>query len=939
MTAPQEQLQVLISEIDGVLQKTTSRLPWVLSGDASQQRKILERVRNHLVALHKQIGAETRDRPGITPGDLMTYDIYYQPAAGPPTAGQPVLGQPQLPPSLPAALASQQMVQLLRQEMVQWQTTLVQPLQAELATLRQQRETLQAEVRQLERQLEIQRQNALLQQQASFQHTLLHQQASLQPTLHDFLQAWMGRLQESLSQQISQQINQSFQGQAPLALSAGTSPDPLQLSNLQLSNLEASLRLVFESLQRDVKAYQDSLAQGLNRLYGLGQQSEGIVSALLGQMAQQIESTAAIENQSAVQSSIIPKAAIPDPAIPGPAIPRAPLGGTWPPIAAPLPEPAHKDIEKSVDESVDESSDQSSGPSAQTTPPSPSSQPNSSQPNSSPQPEPVPASPPQYAAFPYPGSEVPSMATPRAATEPIDAAIDDWIRDTGADQATQAALPPEFTDLNLAELSLSQLEAQEIDHLLASEISPPVAPLDTPIPSIAASSATVMSLPSESTAELDDFYHSLFGSAGTEPPTVPTSDSLITAPNLPTSELPTSAKRDHITSLTDLFADVPPLSTGNNDDSGIALADHPALSFDADGSPPVDREPTHQPEEFFIPASPEETLLPSTTPEPGSDLDLELDEITFSSLSEDLFNLERESGSAQPFPEPFLHSGGRVHSGERASSPQANSPASDLPELEDWGNLELDDFTEVIAANLEEQRSPSRFSPALDDLDSLFTEVRPSSPPPQSTLLAVNAAAPDAAAPEEVLTGFAQGAAATESNPVQANPLETSFTFADIAALFADAPPVSPPSASPLPATDDLLANDLIANNLIAHDLTSVNVTPASSTPATPTPASVAPANFTVERLNDLFVEVPTLDTSVPHEAALTPNSPAQDIPVQDVPAQGISNFQNVPMNFTLDQIGNLYLEVPTTAPPQTGTPDARLIKGDGIDNSDDPAS
>jgi len=54
VTSQKDQIQALIAEIDSVLKKANSRLPWLVSGEIAQQRQVLERVRNYLVGLQQQ---------------------------------------------------------------------------------------------------------------------------------------------------------------------------------------------------------------------------------------------------------------------------------------------------------------------------------------------------------------------------------------------------------------------------------------------------------------------------------------------------------------------------------------------------------------------------------------------------------------------------------------------------------------------------------------------------------------------------------------------------------------------------------------------------------------------------------------------------------------------------------------------------------------------
>ncbi len=129
----------------------------------------------------------------------------------------------------------------------------------------------------------------------------------------------MARLQETLSQQVSQTLktmsNQPLpQGENALLSGSGSAmvpvpnssqqslgqPRPFQPDSDQLVvNLDATLKLVFESLERNVQAYQESLAQGLERMHSLGQQGELMVAAIVEQLAQQLKQKTSAHLQSA----------------------------------------------------------------------------------------------------------------------------------------------------------------------------------------------------------------------------------------------------------------------------------------------------------------------------------------------------------------------------------------------------------------------------------------------------------------------------------------------------------------------------------------------------------------------------------------------------------------------------------------------------------------
>lgn len=291
MTSQKDQIQTLIAEIDKVLQKPSTRLPWVMSGETTQQRRVLERVRSYLVSLQQKMAVDEQFSQARTKSNLSTYDIQYQP-----TQATDYTRAPIAPISSSQDEAARQILQAVVQEMNQLRTSLTQPLQADLEALRQQRESLVQEIRQLE----AQRQH----------YSLAQQQANQQKIISEFLQVLMGRLQDSLAQQVAQTLS-TLQSQTPyelnpsepIALSGrGATNQPLlnpgqrleQLQMLQarsdqlLMSLDSTLSVVFEALQRNVQSYQESLSTGLERMHGLGQQGEVMFTALVSHLAQQL---------------------------------------------------------------------------------------------------------------------------------------------------------------------------------------------------------------------------------------------------------------------------------------------------------------------------------------------------------------------------------------------------------------------------------------------------------------------------------------------------------------------------------------------------------------------------------------------------------------------------------------------------------------------------
>lgn len=131
----------------------------------------------------------------------------------------------------------QKVMQSVIQEMQELRSQLLRPLQSEVATLTQQRSALIREIRKLEA------------YKQSYQLEHLNQS----PTLSG----------ESV-QQVHDRADQV------------------------LTSLDATLQVVFASLQQDIQAYQTSLSQGLDKLHGLGQQGEIMFTTLINRFAEQL---------------------------------------------------------------------------------------------------------------------------------------------------------------------------------------------------------------------------------------------------------------------------------------------------------------------------------------------------------------------------------------------------------------------------------------------------------------------------------------------------------------------------------------------------------------------------------------------------------------------------------------------------------------------------
>ncbi len=334
VSSNRDQLQALIADIDGILRKMNSRLAWWSSGDT---RRVLERVRLYLDSQLASEGSPEGARRAMQP-----YAI--------------------APGTVSEAAEAQAVLHALMQDLSGLRTNLMQPLQEEIATLRQERYSLMEEVRQLE------------QRQRHYQ-TLAGQQAHQQQAIADFLQALLGPLQEGLSQQVSQAIGQIetqllTEGtgdrleQSPLdsqfreTLHAFTvensgllSPEARleQLQRLQgesdrlLMSLDSTLRVVFKALERNVNSYNESLVQGLDKMHRLGQQGELMFSALVNHLAQLLgqETSTYLKSSlrllAATQGAIAKEQDSPPKSDPEPSNLESPPTPPPPPKTAPVP--------------------------------------------------------------------------------------------------------------------------------------------------------------------------------------------------------------------------------------------------------------------------------------------------------------------------------------------------------------------------------------------------------------------------------------------------------------------------------------------------------------------------------------------------------------------------------------------------------------------------
>ena len=956
MTSQKDQIQALITDIDGVLQKTTPRLPWVVSGEITQQRQVLERVRNYLVAFQRrQIAGEGFGQAEARP-DLLAHDIYYQaaPSSYPPVQAEPQLGQQTYGQNEANA---QQMLQAIVQEMGSLRSNLMQPLQADLEVLRQQRDALTQEIRQLEAQ----------------RQGYAGQLPGQQQLIAEFLQALMSRLQETLPQQVAQTLSSSNQQALPyanpyannLALAGAapsviaTSDAPSQgLGNIQVSQassdellirLDSTLSIVFESLQRNVQAYQESLSQGLDKMHSMGQQGEVMFSALISHLAQQLGR----ETSSYLQPA------------------------------------------------ADQTLGRSSSTPLSTQPPTPTVNPALfSQPDADVASQPF--------ALPFPGTEISdsfgdasTVSSTNVSVPSVDSVIDSWLRSaSGASDPSDvdSDVDVELAALNLEGFDLSQLAAQDVNALLELDANLvgtnlPPQPLLSPVVPTTPEMLTAAATTVEDTADIDaalKLLEQLSAELQEQPSSVADADAqidrMLSSPTAPVEDASTVSIPDDARDELDEFYEslfgtdaiaasteetAPPVAFSATEVASqqtaepiAELALEPELAITLPDTQPSEVQPAAVPPLSTLPAetqAPADTLAEPTPPSapsastvldptlgwlPDAPLDspaAEL-EIPVALLEDELLNdwdfADAESALAEP-----------------GITPATDKPLATDDLLSGW-DLAIDD-----RAPIELDESPSL---STDTLADFFGESQPSAAEASSDVLAEPAttlATDESLATDDLLSGWdlAVDDAVDDRAPLlAAEPLPPST---NTLAHFGESQPlaveVNPDVDSPLSVTsvnqqdkvseditrlddlgedeihslDDLFGESAFGTNMpgAGQPLESM-IADASTSSALPQPLVNPPASSTGPSPAGSPTQTPPADLVEGYlsDDRYTPASPEEDLLSLDEPVEALDSELWLDENtlsrlsedlFSLEEVINESSTLPFGTDPNANTP------------------
>jgi len=698
-----------------------------------------------------------------------------------------------------------------------------------------------------------------------------------------------------------------------------------------------TIRIVFESLQRDIQTYQESLAQGVEQMHTLGQQGEMMFSALVSHLAQQIGREASSYLQSGVPRPEEIASAVP------PSLTSAPT----PPQSA------------------------------------------------------KPAAPAAPIGFPYAGIEL--SQTEPAVPSSVDIAIDSWLNSL-SEEETSSASSTAFPQVNLDDVDLATVDATTLDFLLdESAIAPPATP--QPIPDdttdidaalqllesslgsattqaneLAAEAEAVinqvlgMEVPTELAeptvspiaAEVDDLYESMFGDQTSQPEleaieAAPEPVGLLTTPGITEEFAPEPGDISEVlagfdpTAGWDVLAEVPAdFSTGDSDlsfelaaptetseaseldqaaDLPLPLTEPEAAtsideissltdlfesaptSVDSGLSPALPLEPTVSAalevpatsaisEDIYIPASPDEVLLPpkteaAETPSVG----FWLDATTLSDLSEDLSNLE----------EGFLDTG--------VLPPELGIELPTEPSLDSWFEPEPPnpDIAAAPESYLPSQEMASGGEATMFDRPASFEQTS-SEPIP-------------AYEPPMLIEDVFESGESFVTPPQAEAGAPVPFTLEGMDDLFADEPTVEaapPPAIAPeltppvftLEGMDDLFA-----------DIPAVSATPAPP-PGMSSPTTLGETDsqpFTLEGMDDLFGNLPPSDAlpaSPESQSAVEGDELFGDFPGLEPPA--VSTPEAMTPSGTADFFGDLGLpETPVTPAPESAqAPEAEDLFG-----------
>ncbi|WP_236721330.1 hypothetical protein [Trichormus sp. NMC-1] len=281
MTSRADEIHNLIADIDNLLANSGNRLSKLLSGQGTEDKEVLHRVRDFLMKL-----TETEVSEDSTPKQYATQPLSSLLARFVEQENnQSASHYNQTQEEQSNVVAGQ-----LKDELL----FLLQPLQAELSGLLQERATLVQEIRQLE-------------QKRLQNYSLAQQLANQEQIIAEFLQVLISRLIPSLTPHLKQTGSNppsSATDEQNQNLEVSTYPIPSSLESAEgvdrlaslateldqrLLSLDGTVNVVFGSLERNINSYHQSLSQALTRMHSQGIQGEQLMVNFLNNLTQYLQ--------------------------------------------------------------------------------------------------------------------------------------------------------------------------------------------------------------------------------------------------------------------------------------------------------------------------------------------------------------------------------------------------------------------------------------------------------------------------------------------------------------------------------------------------------------------------------------------------------------------------------------------------------------------------
>ncbi|WGV25064.1 hypothetical protein [Halotia branconii] len=274
MTSREDEIKKLIADIDNLLTSSGKRLPRLLSNQTPEPKEVLERVRNFLVQI------EENDRLNKSTEQPLRSPLLAK------FVDQSSTGQNQ---------PDQEQNNFISQQLKNEFSALIQPLQAELTAMLQERATLVQEIRQLE-------------QKRLHHYSLSQQWENQEQMISEFLQVLMTRLIPNLTPQLAENLVNSasslqtnYQDEnieltppttTPFLESSDQTERLTQLArdlDQRLLSLDGTVNVVFDALQRNINTYHESLSQSLARMHSTGVQGEQLMEIFLNNLTQYLQ--------------------------------------------------------------------------------------------------------------------------------------------------------------------------------------------------------------------------------------------------------------------------------------------------------------------------------------------------------------------------------------------------------------------------------------------------------------------------------------------------------------------------------------------------------------------------------------------------------------------------------------------------------------------------